>query len=314
MPRLLPSDHPPFTGLPVRYITVDGGAARMAVHVAGRLNAGSLPLICVPGYQRNMTDFADFVGQLQRQLDPDWPVVLLDLLGRGRSADRPRGQPYISTQEARDVAAVADALGIGSAVFVGQGHGGQVLMALSAERPLLNAGTVLIDAGPVSDPRGLVRLRNNLGDIGTLRGETAFRRMSRQMLAMDYPGATEQQLDRLALRTHFLDRRGRVRGLFDPRLLAMLAGFEHDDVLVAQWPLFAGLGTAPLLLMRTHLTEQLRRETFEEMMRRRRDTEGYFIDGQGSPALLDNADDVRPIATFVRKVRLWRNRFSNAAA
>ena len=55
------------------------------------------------------------------------------------------------------------------------------------------------------------------------------------------------------------------------------------------------------MLMRTQLTEQLRRETFEEMMRRRRDAEGYVIEGQGSPALLDNADDVQPIADFVAK-------------
>ncbi len=313
MPRPLPQDHPPFDALPVRYITVGRGRARIAVHVAGRIDEGALPVICVPGYQRNMSDFADFIGQLHRQLEADWPVVLIDLQGRGRSTDRPCRQSYLSTSDAEDVAAVADALGIASAVLLGQGHGGQVLMALSALRPLLNAGTVLIDAGPRSDPRGLVRLRNNLNDIGSLRGETAFRRMTRQMLATDYPSATEQLLDRLALRTHFLDRRRRVRELFDPRLLQMLEGFEHDDILVAQWPLFAGLGTAPLLLMRTQRTDQLRREIFEEMMRRRRDTEGYVIDGQGSPALLDNADDVRPIATFIRKVRLWTQRFGNAA-
>jgi hypothetical protein len=53
-------------------------------------------------------------------------------------------------------------------------------------------------------------------------------------------------------------------------------------------------------MMRTQLTHQLRRETFEEMMRRRRDAEGYIIEHQGSPALLDNTDDVQPIADFIR--------------
>ena len=44
-------------------------------------------------------------------------------------------------------------------------------------------------------------------------------------------------------------------------------------------------------------------------MRRRRDAEGYVIEDQGSPALLDNADDVEPIAEFVRDLDKWRGAF-----
>ena len=44
-------------------------------------------------------------------------------------------------------------------------------------------------------------------------------------------------LDVLAARTHYLDARGRVRGLFDPHLVKLLEPFEHDDILVPQWPL-----------------------------------------------------------------------------
>jgi pimeloyl-ACP methyl ester carboxylesterase len=261
-----------------------------------------------------MSDFTEFAAELHRQLGADWPVVLLDLPGRGRSADRRRQDDYLSTRDAADVIAVADALGIPAAIIVGQGHGGQVAMALAATRPMLNAGTVLIDAGPAPDPRGLVRLRDSLADLADMRGEAPFRRMTRQMLGVGYPGTPEPQLDRLAPRTHFIDRRGRIRPLFDPRLLKLLSEFEHDDVLVPQWPLFGALGTAPLLLMRTQLTDQLRRDVFEQMMRRRRDAQAYVIDGQGSPALLDNPDDVRPIAEFTREVVRWRGRFSNAAA
>jgi hypothetical protein len=109
-------------------------------------------------------------------------------------------------------------------------------------------------------------------------------------------------LDTLANRTHFLDKRNRVRSLFDPHLLKMLEDYEHDDVLTAQWPLFAALGTMPMMMMRTQLTDQLRREVFEEMMKRRRDADGYVIEGQASPALLNSVEDVEPIADFVRQV------------
>ena len=77
-------------------------------------------------------------------------------------------------------------------------------------------------------------------------------------------------------------------------------------MLVAQWPLFDALGLAPLLMMRTQLTQQLRRETFEEMMRRRRDAEAFVIEMQGSPPLLDTEDDVQPIIDFARRISLSR--------
>lgn len=300
--RAVPDDHKAFASLPITRYTVGPANEAMAVHISGRLGIGRMPVICVPGYQRNMSDFGEFANHFHRQIGDDWPVVLVDLKGRGRSSDRADKSRYISTVDARDLAAIIAALAIDGGIFVGQGYGGQVVMALAGDRPNLVAGALLIDAGPVSDPRGLVRLRNNLKDLEGHRSEAGFRAMLRRMLAPDYPALPEGMLDVLAARTHFLDKRGRVKGLFDPHLVTMLETFEHDDILVPQWPLYEALRNAPLLLMRTQLTEQLRRETFEEMMRRRRDAEGYVIEGQGSPALLNTPEDVEPIAEFIRRI------------
>jgi pimeloyl-ACP methyl ester carboxylesterase len=300
--RTVPDHYRSFISLPVTHYAIGPADERIAVHVSGRLGIGRIPLVCVPGYQRNMADFADFTNHFHRAYSADWPVVLVDLKGRGRSSDRRDKSRYISTVDALDLIQVLAALAVEGAIFVGQGYGGQVVMALAAERPNLVAGAVLIDAGPVSDPRGLVRLRNNLKDLDGSRSEAGYRAMSRRMLSPDYPVANEVLLDILAARTHFLDKRGRVHALFDPHLVKMLEAFEHDDILVPQWPLYDALGPAPLMLMRTQLTEQVRRETFEEMLRRRRDSDGYVIEGQGSPALLNTPEDVEPIAEFVRKL------------
>jgi pimeloyl-ACP methyl ester carboxylesterase len=283
-------------------IAVGDAREIMAVHVSGRLLIGRPPVVCVPGYQRNMSDYTEFTGLFHRMMGEDWPVVLIDLKGRGRSADRTDKGRYVTTIDAGDLAQVCAALAIESAIFVGQGYGGQVLMALAAAQPLLVAGTVLIDSGPVSDPRGLVRLRNNLKDLDGNRSAAGLRTMFRRMLGADYPGVPELLLDTLATRTHYLDKRSRVRPLFDPHLIKMLEDYEHDDVLVAQWPLFGALSAMPLMMMRTQLTDQLRREVFEEMMRRRRDSDGYVIEGQASPALLNSVEDVEPIADFSRRV------------
>jgi len=310
--RVVPPDLPIFANLPVRRVTIGPAEESMAVHVAGRMAPGRTPIVCVPGYQRNMADYADFIGNFNRQFGDDWPIVLVDLKGRGRSSDRADKTLYVSTVDAHDLRQLCAALVIEQALFIGQGHGGQVLMALGAQQPTLIAATVLIDAGPMTDPRGLVRLRNNLRDLQGTRSEAGLRAMFRRMLQADYPGVHDRLLDALASRTHYFDGKGRLQALFDPHLLKMLDAFEHDDVLVAQWPLFGSLGKIPLMMMRTQLTEQLRRETFEEMMRRRRDADGYIIEGQGSPALLNTPDDVEPIAEFARK--LFRKRARGRAA
>lgn len=301
-PRTVPDDYRVFDGLPVTRYAVGPADELIAVHIAGRMSIGRIPIVCVPGFQRNMADFRDLANNFHRVFGDDWPIVLFDLKGRGRSSDRADKSQYISTVDALDLIQVLAALAVDGGIFVGQGYGGQVVMALGAERPGLVAGAVLLDAGPVSDPHGLVRLRNNLNDLEGSRSDAGFRTMSRRMLAPDYPAATEGLLDVLAARTHYLDKRNRVRGLFDPHLVTMLEAFEHDDILVPQWQLYEALGHAPLMLMRTQLTEQVRRETFEEMLRRRRDSEGYVIEGQGSPALLNTPEDVEPIAEFVRRL------------
>ena len=157
--RIVPADLPVFANRPVQRVTIGPADESMAVHIAGRLGIGRTPIVCVPGYQRNMADFGDFEGNFHRQFGDDWPIVLVDLKGRGRSSDRSDKTLYISTVDAHDLRQLCAALVIESAIFIGQGYGGQVLMGLGAQQPTLIAGTILIDAGPMSDPRGLVRIR-----------------------------------------------------------------------------------------------------------------------------------------------------------
>ena len=299
-PRLVPDDLAAFSGMPVAQFAVGPAGETMAVHISGPLPRGRVPLVCVAGLTRNMADFSGFIANFRRAFGEDWPIALVDLKGRGRSSDRSDKALYTSVDDAEDLAQVVAALAVEGAIFVGQSYGGQVIMALAARHPRLVLGTVLVDSGPVSDTRGLVRLRSNLRDLEGRRSEAGFRAMFRRMLATDYPALAEDRLDRLAGRSHFLDKRSRVHALFDTHFLKMLAEFEHDDILVPQWSFYDALKHAPLLLMRTQLTEQLRRETFEEMLRRRPDAAGFIIEGQGSPALFDTPEDVGPVAEFVR--------------
>jgi pimeloyl-ACP methyl ester carboxylesterase len=300
--RVVPENHKPFAAFPVDFIETRNASVRATVHVTAPLSRDKLPLVCLAGLHRNMSDFSDFVSYFRRLGSGNWPVVLIDLPGRGRADDRPKPGDYNSLADAGDVADILAALGIGRAILLGQGHGGQVAMALAAAHPLLVAGTVLLDAGPIVDSRGIVRLRNNLKHIDALRGAKRVAAGFRRMLAGDYPELSNETLDELAQRSHVIDKRGRARPLFDEKLIAPLDAISFDDVLTPQWPLFDALRQIPLMILRTQLTDQLRRETYEEMVRRRPDAIALTIAGQGSPALFDQHEEIEAVAGFVFKV------------
>jgi pimeloyl-ACP methyl ester carboxylesterase len=297
--RRVPDDHPAFASLPVTHIAMGDARTRVAVHLRGHFGQGRMPLVCLAGYHRNMSDFSAFADYFQRLGPTGWPMVLIDLAGRGRADDRPSGTGYTTMTDAGDVADTLAALGVGRAIVLGQGHGGQVAMALAPLHPLLIGGTILLDSGPVTDSRGIVRLRNNLAHIAGLRGGKAVTMGFRRMLGGDYPGHAEAELDVLSQRSHWFDKRGRPHPLFDTRLIDQIKDISFDDILVAQWPLYDALKCAPLMLLRTQLTDQVRRETFEEMVRRRPDAEAITIAGQGSPALFDEHAEIEAVAEFV---------------
>ena len=297
--RTFPANHPPFAALPVRMITVGRADERLAVHVAGRLGGGRTPLLCLPGYARNMSDFTAFVPLIQRRLGLGWPVVLVDLRGRGRSDDRRDAGRYTTTEDAIDIGELARALAIEEAILVGQGHGGQVLMALAAIRPMLITGAILLDAGPATEPRSLIRLRSNIKAIAASRGATGVTMMLRRMLGADYPGLGPERLDQLAERGQWLDTLGRSRLLFDDALMQRLEGFDQDDVLVPQWQLLDLLKHVPVLLARTEFTDQVSQDLLADMQSRLLRVTTQTIAGQGSPALLDQDAEIRGIADFI---------------
>ena len=294
-----PHDYPPFADLPVQYITVGAASRQLAVHVSGHFTVDQPPIVCVPGFIRNMSDFGDFMRHYRQIASVDWPFVLVDLSGRGRSGRHDHADNYSALSDAHDLSTITRALGISRAIFVGQGHGGQVIMALAAQHPALLAAAVLINSGPTTNPRGLVRLRSNLRYLEGVRGNDQIRAAARRILITDYPGLPEATLDQLATRTHFIDTKERLHGIFDPDLVQFLDAFEHDDVFEPQWHLFNALAHIPLMLARTQLTDRLDNETFDQMIARRPDATVVRLAGEGSPALLNSEDEVAVIADFV---------------
>lgn len=291
-------DHPAFAAMPVSHVTAGPARLQLAAYVSGRLSGEGLPLVCLAGYTRNMLDFSDFIRAFRQRDDRERAIIAIDLPGRGRSAHLPAKSGYSTIQDADAAIEAIIALGISRCILVGQGHGGQVAMLIARKRPSLLGGVVLVDAGPVTDPRGIVRVRNNFVHLAGLKSESAAREAARKIVSADHPGESETRLDELIARQYRHDSRGRMHPLFDTQLIRQLEQFDFDDVLEPQWPLFDALAPFPLMLVRTQLSDQLRRETFDEMARRRQDAARLVISGAGSPALLDGPEEVRAILDF----------------
>ncbi|MCB9993650.1 MAG: alpha/beta hydrolase [Hyphomicrobiaceae bacterium] len=294
--------YPPFASLPATAVTLTSSHDAIAVHRRGNFDGERPPIVCVPGFFRNMSDFDAFATLASRGADTDWPLILLDLKGRGRSPYRSRAEDYSTVADSADLAHLLDALGIERAVVFGQGHGGHVAMNLAINHHRLLAGMILLDAGPTQDAAGLTRVRDNYGRIAQTRGKHEFETLSREIAARSYPGATPVELDAMVARTHHMPRR-RAKTLFDQRLLQKLDDVRLDDVFEPQWQLMSALYDIPMMLMRTQLTDQLQRTTFERMIELRPDAATHTIVGQGSPALLAEDDTVRAIMEFAQHCR-----------
>ena len=66
-----------------------------------------------------------------------------------------------------------------------------------------------------------------LNELNGVRGEASLQPMLRRMAAADYPATSVANLEAIAFRTHYVDRRGRLQPLFDPALVKLLETFEQ---------------------------------------------------------------------------------------
>lgn len=130
-----------------RFLELPTGPMRVRMHGAegGKLAIG------VPGLSANCFTFnvlGPAVAELGRTL------AAVDLRGRGRSAPGKTGS-HGWASHARDVLAVADALGAQRFDFIGHSMGAFVGLSLMAIAPMRVRSLVLIDAVGVPDPRAM---------------------------------------------------------------------------------------------------------------------------------------------------------------
>ncbi len=106
-------------------------------------HSADTPLLCLPGLSRNGADFAG----LAEALTP-YPVVALDLVGRGLADRAAEPDRYAPPRLLDDIRHATAALGLHRVIAAGTSFGGLLAMALAVSQPGLLAGTIINDVGP----------------------------------------------------------------------------------------------------------------------------------------------------------------------
>jgi pimeloyl-ACP methyl ester carboxylesterase len=103
----------------------------------------ALPVVCVHGY----TSSAEAFNALARRIQDRAHIVAMDVRGHGESAWSPNGA-YQYADQAGDLAALVDQLGIERFVLIGTSMGGVIAMVYAGQHGDRLRGLVLNDIGP----------------------------------------------------------------------------------------------------------------------------------------------------------------------
>jgi esterase len=120
-------------------------------------NAAAPPLVCVHGY----TSSADAFNGFARRFRDRFHIVALDVRGHGESAWSPGGA-YTYRDQAADLAAFTDHLGLGQFTLVGTSMGGIIAMTYAMEHGQRLSALVLNDIGPDAE-HGSQRITQMVG-------------------------------------------------------------------------------------------------------------------------------------------------------
>ncbi len=158
-------------------VTIGG----LQLHYLDWGNAAAPPLVCVHGY----TGSADAFNGFARHFRDRFHIVALDVRGHGESAWSPDGA-YTYRDQAGDLAAFADQLGLGQFVLLGTSMGGIIAMTYAMEHRERLRALVLNDVGPDVE-HGSQRITQMVGsrpdEFATLDDAMAYRREASPIVA-----------------------------------------------------------------------------------------------------------------------------------
>jgi pimeloyl-ACP methyl ester carboxylesterase len=285
------------------FVTAQDGL-RLHVREYGLRTAPALPVVCLPGLARTVTDFEALAPTLA-----DGPqrrrVIAIDSRGRGRSDYDSNIDNYNLSVELDDVVTVLTALEIGPAVFIGSSRGGFLTMLLAVAHPATIAGAVLHDIGPVIEPNGLARIKGYVGMLPQPRSFAEGGEILRRRFDTQFPKLSAEQWLASAQRTWKVSD-GKLVPTYDVRLASTLAALDIERPLPTMWNEFDALGRVPILVIRGAISDILSAATVDAMRARHPGLETIEVPDQGHVPLLDSPDLIQRIFDFVARCEAGR--------
>ena len=247
------------------------------------------PLLCLPGLTRTGADFEYLAPHL-----PPLRLIRPDYRGRGGS-DWTGAETYTVAQEAGDVLALLDHLGLDRVAVLGTSRGGIIGMVLAATARERLAGLCLNDVGPELAPEGLEAIRGYVGVQPSMRTHAeAAAAMERRMTG--FRGVPPDRWLAEAQRQFRQTEQG-LELTYDP---ALRTAFEAAMAApVDMWPLFDACAGLPLALIRGANSDLLSPATVAEMQRRRPDMIFAEVPDRAHIPFLDEPDSLRVIHMFL---------------
>lgn len=269
-----------------KFQTADG------INLAYRDEGQGLPVIALSGLTRNSDDF-NFVAPHLANVR----LIRMDYRGRGHSDYAPY-QTYTVPQEAHDVLALMDHLGVEKAAILGTSRGGLIAMGLAATVKERLLGVCLNDIGPVIDPKGLEYIMTYLGRSPAHRAFGSAAKM--RAAAMEQAGFSNVSMARWEEEIHhlYVETNGNLVNRYDAALRTAIeeAGAQPLPDL---WPMFDSFSGLPLALIHGATSDLLTDETVAEMARRRPDMLYAKIEERGHVPFLDEPDAVTTIQQWI---------------
>lgn len=252
-----------------------------------------LPVIALAGLTRNGADF-DHVA-------PHLPVRLIrpDYRGRGQS-DWAAPETYTIPQEAADVMALMDHLGLDRAAILGTSRGGLIAMMLAATIKDRLAGVALNDIGPEIAPQGLDVIMGYIGRNPAQKtyAEAAAFRDQYWTHFKNVPMSRWLQ----EVQAHYKETPKGLLIRYDPKLrdAVIAAGAQPTPDL---WPLFDTLEDLPLALVRGANSDLLSPATANEMARRRPDMIRADVPDRGHVPFLDEPQALDALQAWLERMQ-----------
>ena len=274
---------------------------RLHVREYGLRTAPLLPVVCLPGLTRTVSDFdtlapvlanASAAGGSQRR------VIAIDSRGRGESEYDKNPENYNVATELGDVVTILSALGISQAIFVGSSRGGILAMLLAATQPAFLAGAILHDIGPVIEPQGLVRIKSYAGKLPQPRNFEEGTEILRRLFSTQFPKLTTADWLAAARRTWKIAD-GVLVPTYDVRISQTLAELDIDHPLPSMWTEFDALARVPVLVIRGANSDILSADTVAKMNEHHPGMQIIEVPDEGHVPLLVGEQLLQRVAAFV---------------